>query len=74
MVQLQERLYLSSTQMTSLEGPSYYPWRHRERLRAKVTRQAVEVIKEADGKRVQTSGTFLALIMAKWRKSSPVAN
>ena len=41
-----------------------------ERLRAKGTRKVVEVIEKADGEKSKTSATFLALTMAKWRKSS----
>ena len=63
MVQLQASLYLSSTQMTLLEGPSYYtnPGDNGERLRAKVTRKVVEVIRKADGERVQNISYILDL-------------
>ena len=45
-----------------------------ERLRAKVTIKVVEVIEKADGERAQNSATFLALTMAKWRKSSTIVS
>ena len=53
-VQLQASLYMSSTQMTLLEGPfPTTPGDNGERLRVKVTRKVVEVTEKADGERVQ---------------------
>ena len=45
-----------------------------ERFRAKVTIKVVEAIEKADGERVQNSATFLALTMAKRRKSSIIVS
>ena len=44
----------------------------RVRLLAKGSIKVVEVIEKADWERVQISATFLALTLAKWRKSSPI--
>ena len=45
-----------------------------ERLLTKVTIKVVDAIEEADGEDSKTSPTFLALTVAKWRKSSPIVN
>ena len=45
-----------------------------ERLRGKATGKVVEIIKRQMVKESKTSATFLALIMARWRKSSPIPN
>ena len=61
MVQLQASLYLSSTQMTSLEGPSYNPWRQWGEIKSKVTRKVVEVIEKTDGERVKNLSYILGI-------------
>ena len=61
MVQPQPSLCQNSTLMTLLEGPLYYPWRHWGEAKAKVTRNVVEDIEQADGERVQNLSFILGV-------------
>ena len=61
MVQLQASLDLSSTQMTSLEGPSYNPWTQWGEIKSKVSRKVVDVIEKTDGERVKNLSYILGI-------------